>query len=236
MSTPWATFDPRPIQVHKPSGWASSHLPLRDRPGQWSAAGRHSSPLRQERLQPLEPDMNFWSSAVVPARLSSEDFGRGNVGTIDTLRALGRRYIRCLGCYRHRGTSRDAAGLLMGARILSPVPPPASVTPRRHRSPRLRAGRTPPPSPRNPFVQRSRASSLQRRCLRWLRSCVPSLGTQSAESSAAISVGTNPQFNGEERTGSNIVLQAAGPTPTCTANVSLSLSWPYPSDVLRYLA
>ena len=94
------TFDPHPIQVHKPEVGLQLISPLRDRLDAMEAAGLDSTLVAHydKSVYSLEPD-EFVDEFLVErcgARevVVGEDFrfGRGNVGTIDTLRALGRRY------------------------------------------------------------------------------------------------------------------------------------------------
>ena len=87
------TFDPHPIQVHKPEVGLQLISPLRDRLDAMEAAGLDSTLVAHydKSVYSLEPDEfvdEFWSSAAVPARLSS-------VKTSASVAATSERSTRC---------------------------------------------------------------------------------------------------------------------------------------------
>ena len=94
------TFDPHPIQVHKPEVGLQLISPLRDRLDAMAAAGLDATLVAHydASVYSLEADEFVYEYLVerCGARevVVGEDFrfGRGNAGTIDTLRELGRRY------------------------------------------------------------------------------------------------------------------------------------------------
>lgn len=94
------TFDPHPIQVHKPEVGLQLISPLRDRLDAMAAAGLDATLVAHydASVYSLEAEEFVYEYLVerCGARevVVGEDFrfGRGNAGTIDTLRELGRRY------------------------------------------------------------------------------------------------------------------------------------------------
>ena len=94
------TFDPHPIQVHKPEVGLQLISPLRDRLDAMAAAGLDATLVAHydASVYSLEAEEFVYEYLVerCGARevVVGEDFrfGRGNAGTIDTLRELGSRY------------------------------------------------------------------------------------------------------------------------------------------------
>ena len=179
------TFDPHPIQVHKPEVGLQLISPLRDRLDAMAAAGLDATLVAHydASVYSLEADEFVYEYLVerCGARevVVGEDFrfGRGNAGTIDTLREL------------------LAAGDVSGA---------ARVLGHLHRirgtvCHGFKRGRTLGFPTANLSEDVEGVIPADGVYAGWVVRAVP--GTQSAEFlPAAISVGTNPQFNGEERT------------------------------------
>ncbi len=203
------TFDPHPIQVHKPEVGLQLISPLRDRLDAMAAAGLDATLVARydASVYSLEPEEFVYEYLVerCGARevVVGEDFrfGRGNAGTIDTLRELGSRYgfgvitVTDIEAPEGRRWSSSWVRELLAAGDVSGA---ARVLGHLHRirgtvCHGFKRGRT------LGFPTANLSEDVEGVYAGWVVRAVP--GTQSAEFlPAAISVGTNPQFNGEERT------------------------------------
>ena len=198
------TFDPHPIQVHKPEVGLQLISPLRDRLDAMAAAGLDATLVAHydKSVYSLEPDEFVYEFLVerCGARevVVGEDFrfGRGNAGTgFDVLTVTdieapeGRRWSSSW--VRELLAAGDVAG---AARVLGHL----------HRirgtvCHGFKRGRTLGFPTANLSGDVEGVIPADGVYAGWVVRAVP--GTQSAEFlPAAISVGSNPQFNGEERT------------------------------------
>lgn len=209
------TFDPHPIQVHKPEVGLQLISPLRDRLDAMAAAGLDATLVAHydKSVYSLEPDEFVYEFLVerCGARevVVGEDFhfGRGNRGTIDTLRALGRQYgfdvltVTDIEAPEGRRWSSSWVRELLAA---GDVAGAARVLGHLHRirgtvCHGFKRGRTLGFPTANLSGDVEGVIPADGVYAGWVVRAVP--GTQSAEFlPAAISVGSNPQFNGEERT------------------------------------
>ena len=201
------TFDPHPIQVHKPEVGLQLISPLRDGLDATLVARYDAS------VYSLEPEEFVYEYLVerCGARevVVGEDFrfGRGNAGTIDTLRELGSRYgfgvitVTDIEAPEGRRWSSSWVRELLAAGDVSGA---ARVLGHLHRirgtvCHGFKRGRTLGFPTANLSEDVEGVIPADGVYAGWVVRAVP--GTQSAEFlPAAISVGTNPQFNGEERT------------------------------------
>ena len=201
------TFDPHPIQVHKPEVGLQLISPLRDRLDAMAAAGLDATLVAHydASVYSLEADEFVYEYLVerCGARevVVGEDFrfGRGNAGTIDTLRELGRRYgfnvitVTDIEAPEGRRWSSSWVRELLAAGDVSGA---ARVLGHLHRIRGTVCHGFPTANLSEDVEGVIPADGVY---AGWVVRAVP--GTQSAEFlPAAISVGTNPQFNGEERT------------------------------------
>ena len=203
------TFDPHPIQVHKPEVGLQLISPLRDRLDAMAAAGLDATLVAHydASVYSLEADEFVYEYLVerCGARevVVGEDFrfGRGNAGTIDTLRELGSRYGFNVEAPEGRRWSSSWVRELLAA---GDVAGAARVLGHLHRirgtvCHGFKRGRTLGFPTANLSKDIEGVIPADGVYAGWVVRAVP--GTQSAEFlPAAISVGTNPQFNGEERT------------------------------------
>ena len=209
------TFDPHPIQVHRPEEGLELISPLRDRLDAMAAAGLDATLVAHYDASVFSLEADEFAYEYLVERCGAREvvvgedfrFGRGNSGTIDTLRALGRQYgfdvltVTDIEAPEGRRWSSSWVRELLSAGDVSGA---ARVLGHLHR---IRG------SVCHGF-KRGRALGFPTANLSgdvegvipadgvyagWVVRAVP--GTQSAEFlPAAISVGSNPQFNGEERT------------------------------------
>ena len=209
------TFDPHPTQVHRPEVNLQLISPLRDRLDAMASCGLDATLVQHydQSVYTLEPE-EFVTEFLVD-RLGAvevvvgEDFrfGAHNLGTIDTLRALGRTYgfdvvmVTDIQAPEGRRWSSSwvrellAEGDVAGAaRVLGHLYRIRGTV--EHGFKRGRALGFPTANLRGGIEGVVPADGVY---AGWVVRNVP--GTQSAEFlPAAISVGTNPQFDGVERT------------------------------------
>ena len=94
------TFDPHPIQVHRPEVGLQLISPLRDRLDAMAAAGLDATLVAHYDASVYSLDADEFVDEYLVGRCGAREvvvgedfrFGRANAGTIDTLRALGRSY------------------------------------------------------------------------------------------------------------------------------------------------
>lgn len=209
------TFDPHPTQVHRPEVNLQLISPLRDRLDAMASCGLDATLVEHydQSVYTLEPE-EFVTEFLVD-RLGAvevvvgEDFrfGAHNLGTIDTLRTLGRTYgfdvvmVTDIQAPEGRRWSSSwvrellAEGDVAGAaRVLGHLHRIRGTV--EHGFKRGRALGFPTANLRGGIEGVVPADGVY---AGWVVRTVP--GTQSAEFlPAAISVGTNPQFDGVERT------------------------------------
>lgn len=209
------TFDPHPIQVHRPEVGLQLISPLRDRLDAMAAAGLDATLVAHYDASVYSLDADEFVDEYLVGRCGAREvvvgedfrFGRANAGTIDTLRALGRSYgfdvITVTDIEAPEGR-RWSSSWVRELLAVGDVSGAARVLGHLHR---IRG------SVCHGF-KRGRALGFPTANLSedvegvipadgvyagWVVRAVP--GTQSAEFlPAAISVGTNPQFSGETRT------------------------------------
>ncbi|WP_048770475.1 bifunctional riboflavin kinase/FAD synthetase [Cellulomonas flavigena] len=209
------TFDPHPIQVHRPEVGLQLISPLRDRLDAMAAAGLDATLVAHYDASVYSLDADEFVDEYLVGRCGAREvvvgedfrFGRANAGTIDTLRALGRSYgfdvitVTDIEAPEGRRWSSSwvrellAAGDVSGAaRVLGHLHRiRGSVC---HGFKRGRALGFPTANLSEDVEGVIPADGVY---AGWVVRAVP--GTQSAEFlPAAISVGTNPQFSGETRT------------------------------------
>ncbi len=209
------TFDPHPTQVHRPEVGLQLISPLRDRLDAMAASGLDATLVVHYdasvyRLEPEEFVVEFLVDRLGAIEVVvGEDFrfGRLNTGTVDTLRELGRRYgfdvtmVTDIQAPEGRRWSSSwvrqllAEGDVAGAaRVLGHLHRIRGTV--EHGFKRGRALGFPTANLQGGIEGVVPADGVY---AGWVVRTVP--GTESAEFlPAAISVGTNPQFDGVERT------------------------------------
>ncbi|WP_115727061.1 bifunctional riboflavin kinase/FAD synthetase [Actinomyces culturomici] len=209
------TFDPHPTQVHRPEVGLQLISPLRDRLDAMAASGLDATLVVHYdasvyRLEPEEFVVEFLVDRLGAIEVVvGEDFrfGRLNTGTVDTLRELGRRYgfdvtmVTDIQAPEGRRWSSSwvrqllADGDVAGAaRVLGHLHRVRGTV--EHGFKRGRALGFPTANLQGGIEGVVPADGVY---AGWVVRTVP--GTESAEFlPAAISVGTNPQFDGVERT------------------------------------
>ena len=209
------TFDPHPIQVHKPEVGLQLISPLRDRLDAMAAAGLDATLVAHYDASDYSLEADEFVYVYLVERCGAREvvvgedfrFGRGNAGTIDTLRELGRRYgfnvitVTDIEAPEGRRWSSSWVRELLAAGDVSGA---ARVLGHLHRirgtvCHGFKRGRTLGFPTANLSEDVEGVIPADGVYAGWVVRAVP--GTQSAEFlPAAISVGTNPQFNGVERT------------------------------------
>lgn len=209
------TFDPHPTQVHRPELGLELISPLRDRLDAMAASGLDGTLVvhYDASVYSLEPE-EFVEEFLVD-RLGAIEvvvgqdfrFGRGNSGTVDTLRELGRRYgfdVTMVTDIEAPEGRRWSSSWVRELLEVGDVAGAARVLGHLHRirgtvEHGFKRGRE------LGFPTANLGGGIEGVVpgdgvyAGWLVRAVP--GTQSAEFlPAAISVGTNPQFEGVERT------------------------------------
>lgn len=209
------TFDPHPTQVHRPELGLELISPLRDRLDAMAASGLDATLVIHYDESVYSLDAEEFVTTFLVDRLGvlevvvGEDFrfGRGNAGTVDTLRALGRRYdfdvvmVTDIQAPEGRRWSSSwvrellAEGDVAGAaRVLGHLHRIRGTV--EHGFKRGRALGFPTANLHDGIEGVVPADGVY---AGWVVRSVP--GTESAEFlPAAISVGTNPHFDGIDRT------------------------------------
>ena len=209
------TFHPHPAQVHRPEQGLELICPVRDRLDAMAASGLDGTLVVHYDASVYSLDAQEFVEEFLVDRLGAIEvvvgqdfrFGRDNLGTVDTLRELGRRYgfdVTMVTDIEAPEGRRWSSSWVRELLAVGDVAGAARVLGHLHR---IRG------TVEHGF-KRGRELGFPTANLRggiegvvpgdgvyagWLVRAVP--GTQSAEFlPAAISVGTNPQFNGVERT------------------------------------
>lgn len=209
------TFDPHPIQVHRPELGLELISPLRDRLDAMAASGLDGTLVVHYDASVYSLEAEEFVEEFLVDRLGAIEvvvgqdfrFGRGNSGTVDTLRELGRRYgfdVTMVTDIEAPEGRRWSSSWVRELLEVGDVAGAARVLGHLHRirgtvEHGFKRGRE------LGFPTANLGGGIEGVVpgdgvyAGWLVRAVP--GTQSAEFlPAAISVGTNPQFAGVERT------------------------------------
>lgn len=209
------TFDPHPTQVHRPELGLELISPLRDRLDAMAASGLDGTLVVHYDASVYSLEAEEFVEEFLVDRLGAIEvvvgqdfrFGRGNSGTVDTLRELGRRYgfdVTMVTDIEAPEGRRWSSSWVRELLEVGDVAGAARVLGHLHRirgtvEHGFKRGRE------LGFPTANLGGSIEGVVpgdgvyAGWLVRAVP--GTQSAEFlPAAISVGTNPQFEGVERT------------------------------------
>ena len=209
------TFDPHPTQVHRPELGLELISPLRDRLDAMAASGLDGTLVVHYDASVYSLEAEEFVEEFLVDRLGAIEvvvgqdfrFGRGNSGTVDTLRELGRRYgfdVTMVTDIEAPEGRRWSSSWVRELLEVGDVAGAARVLGHLHRirgtvEHGFKRGRE------LGFPTANLGGGIEGVVpgdgvyAGWLVRAVP--GTQSAEFlPAAISVGTNPQFEGVERT------------------------------------